>query len=290
MFIDAQDEKWSIHKIKNVSHMKPLSVCFMDENGNSFLTRVKECIGKSVYVALAIPFECIVEREDKEHDKRKGFLMVNDYVGMMYGYGLLDKLNQDFIPLLTKKDLRLLRKKGILCFLDYGSIYMELERNIWLDKGLMGRGASASFLHKFCKNPRRFLYDFHNRRPSYKTIEEQSNENNGNEIYKKIWPEKCVEVLEKLKQENIQFQLEMPKEPYYLRMACEIRISEKESRKAYEVLRHGLYIKKAICEEGHHECWVLERVPVMVREEQIFLESWQCEWLQIPYIKILKTP
>jgi len=290
LFIDAQDEKWSIHKIKNVSHVRPLSVCFMDENGNSFLRRVKECIGKSVYVALAIPFECFVEREDKEHDKRKGFLMVNDYMGMMYGYGLLDKLNQDFIPLLTKRDLRLLRKKGILCFLDYGSIYMELERNIWLDKGLMGRGASASFLHKFCKNPRRFLYDFHHRRPNYTSIEEETLGKTVSDIYKKIWTTKCVEVIERLKEEKIEHQLEVPKEPYYLRMACEVRMSEKESRKAYELLRRHVYIKKAMVEEGQHECWVLERVPVMVRDEQVCLEPWQCEWLQIPYIKIIKTP
>lgn len=289
MFIDANDEKWSIQKIQNISHEQPLSVCFMDEYGNSFLRRVKECMGESILLSLAIPFECYVERNGDEHDKRKGFLMVNNFMGMMYGYGLMEKLKDDYMPLISKKDIYLLRKKGILCFLDYGSVYIEFTRNIWLDKRWMGKATGNSFLREYGKNPKRFLYDFQNRRPNG-NAELKPNINEVLTEIKGHYHTKCIEVLNDLIKQDIPFTVQETDRKKKMSFGCKLLIRNKDCKRAYEVIKKHTFVKKSLYHEKGNEVWVLEKVPILVTDDSIHIEKWQCDWYHVPYIEMIKTP
>lgn len=280
MFIDANDTKWTLDKIEALSHTKPLSVCFMDEYGNSFLKRVKECIGKTVLLSLGIPFECFVEENKKNPIKRNGFLLVNDFVGMMYGYGFLEKLKDDLIPLLQKKDLSFFNKKGIFCFLDYGTVYIEINKNIWLPKDEMKKRMNMDVLTKHSKNSKRFLYDFHHRRPIEREEEKES-------WHIQLFQGKYSQLKEVLQKEKISYK-ETKKEG----MTCGIQLEIKKENwlKALKKIEHTMYFKKVAYQTEMNEVWVMEKVPVYTEENEIYLEDWQCEWLHIPYVVIKKTP
>lgn len=282
MFIDANDEKWSYEEVKSVLHKEPLSVCFMDRFGNSFLNRVKECIGKPIMLSLAIPFDCFLEGNGKEqHDRRKGFLLVNNFMGMVYGYGLMEKLKNDLIPLITKKDLKYLYKKGILCFFQYGSVYIEFTKNIWIEKENLENGSDHPFLKGFAKNPKRFVYDFQNRRPQ--RFCEDSSEMAKEFQLEKRYPAKIVDILRTIQSKGVPFGISESDTCLY---GLKIHITQKDWLSIMQEVKKRMYMKQMVKKDVGNTCWVLEKMPVFSQDGISYIESWQCEWLQIPYVEI----
>ena len=281
MFIDANDEKWSYERVKSMPHAEPLSVCFMDRFGNSFLNRVKECIGKPIMLSLAIPFDCFLEGNGEEHERKKGFLLVNNFMGMLYGYGLMEKLKNDMIPLMTKKDLRYFYNKGILCFLQQGSYYVEFTKDIWIKKESIVNGTNHPFLKSFAKNPKRFVYDFRNRRPM-KFYEESSEESKQFEL-DKSYPAKIVNVLRDIQKKGICFGVGEFDSCLY---GLQIHITKEDWHLMLQELKKRMFIKQTLQKEEGNHSWVLEKIPVYTEDDRSCIEAWQCEWLQIPYIEI----
>lgn len=291
MFIDANDDKWTLTKIENVSHVKPMSICFWDAYGNFFLNRVKECMGKPILIALAVPFECYVEKDGIEHEKRKGFLMANDFMGMLYAYGIVEKLKGDFIPLFTKKDIHSLRKRGVLCFFDYGAVYLEFGRNILLEKEDMGRGITHPFLQKYCKSAKRFYYDFRNRRP--KILQREQERVMTTPYFQQLktkYHHKCVELLEDIAKVGYTYTIERHEEHEEKSVKCIITMKREEVHRAFEQIKEQCHIKKSIDITRQKELWILEKVPVVTEDNMMYMEEWQCEWLGVPCVEIRKTP
>lgn len=285
MFVQANNDNWFKTRPLLAEYKNPMAVCFFDESGTSFINRLYECLHMPVLVSLAIPFEVFTERDDQQAVKRKGFLVVNSAEGMMYGFGFLERIKSEFFPLLRKKEYAVFREKKMLCFLDYGSFYIEVNEDIWVEKrSMMDATGSPSFLNNFCKSPKRFLYHLQHR--SY--VQQRSTEGlsfNESMHLRQTANEHIYEVVrEVLKGIDFHLQLTSIKEQNV--SALQVSVSELKKRELFRLLSQQFFMRKSVDSKKECEYWIVEKMPVYCNEEVMALTKKQCDDLFIPYLKV----
>jgi len=285
MFVQANNDNWFKTRPLLAEYKNPIAVCFFDESGTSFINRLYECLHMPVLVSLAIPFEVFTERDDQQAVKRKGFLVVNSVEGMMYGFGFLERMKSEFFPLLRKKEYAVFREKKMLCFLDYGSFYIEVNENIWVEKrSMMDATGSPSFLNNFCKSPKRFLYHLQHR--SY--VQQRSTEGlsyNESMHLRRTSNERIYEVVREFLK-SIDFHLKLTSIKEQSVSALQVSVSETKKRELFRLLSQQFFMRKSVDSKKECEYWIVEKMPVYCNEEVMALTKKQCDDLFIPYLKV----
>jgi len=285
MFVQANNDNWFKTRPLLAEYKNPIAVCFFDESGTSFINRLYECLHMPVLVSLAIPFEVFTERDDQQAVKRKGFLVVNSVEGMMYGFGFLERMKSEFFPLLRKKEYAVFREKKMLCFLDYGSFYIEVNENIWVEKrSMMDATGSPSFLNNFCKSPKRFLYHLQHR--SY--VQQRSTEGlpfNESMHLRHTANERIYEVVREFLK-SIDFHLKLTSIKEQSVSALQVSVSETKKRELFRLLSQQFFMRKSVDSKKECEYWIVEKMPVYCNEEVMALTKKQCDDLFIPYLKV----
>lgn len=126
MFIYSKFSSFGVETPEKLVHLLAnegiQAICLIDEFGLGLPAFLHTCKKRKVKASIAIPFSSFIEGEET---KAAGYFVVVCHEHYTLIAHHLDTMKQDFIPILTEKQLTLWAKQGIYCLVRTGNDCFE---------------------------------------------------------------------------------------------------------------------------------------------------------------------
>lgn len=118
MFIYSKYSKFGVEAPQKLVHLLAnegiKALCLIDEHGLGIPSFLQTCKKRNIHASIALPFESFIEGQE---EKASGYFVTSSYSSYEKINSKIESIKQDFIPLVTSKELKEFSKENVYCLI-----------------------------------------------------------------------------------------------------------------------------------------------------------------------------